>query len=119
MEVLESARVKEVPLFEYGAHRNHPETIPASLPFTFIDLFAGIGGLRLGAQKAGGRCVFTSEWDKYCQKTYTAWFGEVPHGDIRSIDPKNIPNHDLLVSVIASQAAQFSRRSAYKAKVGV
>ena len=98
MEILESARVREAPLFEYGARRANPEPLPAGLPFTFIDLFAGIGGLRLGVQKAGGRCVFTSEWDKYCQKTYNAWYGEAPHGDIRSIEPKDIPNHDLLVA---------------------
>ena len=98
MEILESARVKEVSLFEYGARRAQPESTPSELPFTFIDLFAGIGGLRLGVQKAGGRCVFTSEWDKYCQKTYTAWYGEAPHGDIRTIEPKDIPNHDLLVA---------------------
>jgi len=98
IEILELARVKEMSLFEYGARRVHPEPMPAGLPFTFIDLFAGIGGLRLGVQKAGGRCVFTSEWDKYCQKTYTAWYGEVPHGDIRTIKSEDIPNHDLLVA---------------------
>lgn len=98
IEVLESARVKESPLFEYATRRIQPETAPDGLPFTFIDLFAGIGGLRLGVERAGGRCVFSSEWDKYCQKTYSAWFNETPHGDIRSIDPKDIPNHDLLVA---------------------
>jgi DNA (cytosine-5)-methyltransferase 1 len=98
MEILETARVKEAPLFEYGARRLLPEPIPAELPFTFIDLFAGIGGLRQGIEKAGGRCVFSSEWDKYSQKTYAAWFGETPHGDIRAIEPKDIPNHDLLVA---------------------
>jgi len=67
-------------------------------PFTFIDLFAGIGGLRIGVENAGGRCIFSSEWDKYSQKTYTTWFGDTPHGDIRQIDPQVIPNHDLLVA---------------------
>ena len=100
IEVLDSVRskVSEEPLFEYGARKLIPENAPRSLPFTFIDLFAGIGGLRLGVQKAGGRCVFTSEWDKYSQKTYAAWYGDIPHGDIRAIDPKDIPNHDLLVA---------------------
>ena len=56
----------------------------ASCPsrFTFIDLFAGIGGFRLALQRLGGRCVFSSEWDKQAQKTYAANFGEIPWGDI-------------------------------------
>lgn len=66
--------------------------------FTFIDLFAGIGGLRLGVEKAGGRCLFSSEWDPNSQKTYLAWFGEKPHGDINKIDPRDIPDHDMLVA---------------------
>lgn len=66
--------------------------------FTFIDLFAGIGGFRIAFQKQGGKCVFTSEWDKYAQKTYEANFGEVPFGDIRIIDENRIPDHDVLVA---------------------
>ena len=75
-----------------------PQPIPESIPFTFIDLFAGIGGLRVGFQRAGGKCVFTSEWNKYAQKTYQKWFGEEPHGDITQIKPKDIPSHDVLVA---------------------
>lgn len=71
---------------------------PDSLPFTFIDLFAGIGGLRIGLESVGGTCVFSSEWDKYSQKTYKAWFGEIPEGDIRQIDPASIPDHDLMAA---------------------
>jgi DNA (cytosine-5)-methyltransferase 1 len=66
--------------------------------FTFIDLFAGIGGFRIAFESLGGGCVFSSEWDKYAQKTYKAWFGEMPAGDIRKINPKNIPNHDILAA---------------------
>ena len=47
--------------------------------FTFIDLFAGIGGIRMGFENAGGECVFTSEWDEPAQKTYQANFGEIPY----------------------------------------
>jgi DNA (cytosine-5)-methyltransferase 1 len=68
------------------------------LPFTFVDLFAGIGGMRLGLEQNGGRCVFTSEWDRSAQKTYHAWFGEIPHGDIRQIKPRDIPDHDILAA---------------------
>ena len=65
--------------------------------FTFIDLFAGIGGTRLGLERAGGKCVFSSEWDVNCQKTYLANFGETPNGDITKILPGEIPNFDVLV----------------------
>lgn len=67
---------------------------PTSLnpTFTFIDLFAGIGGFRLALQKLGGECVFSSEWDKYAQTTYRANYGEIPYGDIRdSSVTENIP----------------------------
>lgn len=77
---------------------NRPTLIPNSTPFNFADLFAGIGGLRIGLQRAGGRCVFSSEWDKNSQKTYRNWFGETPHGDITEIKPTDIPNHDVLAA---------------------
>lgn len=66
--------------------------------FTFIDLFAGIGGTRLGFESAGGECVFTSEWDKYSQKTYQANFGDVPVGDIRQVRTSQIPDFDILLA---------------------
>jgi DNA (cytosine-5)-methyltransferase 1 len=67
--------------------------------FRFIDLFAGIGGMRLGFEGAGGRCVFTSEWDKNAQKTYMANFGgEEPHGDITKVDLADIPEFDVLLA---------------------
>jgi DNA (cytosine-5)-methyltransferase 1 len=66
--------------------------------FTFIDLFAGIGGFRLALERLGGKCLFSCEWDKYSRKTYEAWFGEVPHGDIRELDLAAIPDHDLLAA---------------------
>lgn len=68
--------------------------------FTFVDLFAGIGGMRLGFQRAGGRCVFTSEWDKYAKKTYESNFGREPHfaGDITKVHVDDIPDHDVLLA---------------------
>lgn len=74
------------------------ELDPESIPFKFIDLFAGIGGFRVALQKLGGTCVFSSEWDRYSQKTYKAWHGEMPHGDIRKIPPSLIPDHDVLAA---------------------
>ena len=65
--------------------------------FTFIDLFAGIGGIRLGFEHIGRKCIFSSEWDADVCKTYEANFNENPAGDIIKIDPKHIPNHDILL----------------------
>ncbi|WP_321309494.1 DNA cytosine methyltransferase [Marinifilum fragile] len=64
----------------------------------FIDLFAGIGGIRLGFEKLGADCVFSSEWDKHAQTVYEANFNEKPFGDINDIDPNDIPNHDILLA---------------------
>lgn len=64
--------------------------------FSFIDLFAGLGGIRLGFESAGGRCVFSSEWDKSAQQSYFANFGEIPYGDITRIDSSEIPHFDIL-----------------------
>ena len=66
--------------------------------FTFADLFAGIGGMRLAFSNCGGECVFSCERDKNCQKTYRDNFGEVPAGDIREIKASDIPNHDILLA---------------------
>lgn len=70
----------------------------AASEFDFIDLFAGIGGLRLGLEAIQGECVFSSEWDKFSQQTYQAWYGETPAGDINAIDPASIPDHDILAA---------------------
>ena len=66
--------------------------------FTFIDLFAGIGGMRLAFSKYGGVCTFSSEWDSYAKKTYFDNFGEMPNGDITKITASDIPDHDILVA---------------------
>lgn len=66
--------------------------------FTFVDLFAGIGGMRIAFESAGGHCVYSNEWNKYSQQTYFANFGEQPDGDITKVDAAIIPNHDILVA---------------------
>ena len=66
--------------------------------FTFVDLFAGIGGMRIAFQNAGGKCVYSNEWNKYSQQTYFANFGEQPDGDITKVDADTIPDHDILVA---------------------
>jgi DNA (cytosine-5)-methyltransferase 1 len=89
----------------YAAHALQT-LLPLQLPlsrggdFTFIDLFAGIGGTRLAFESVGGRCVFTSEWDTYAQKTYLENFS-CDHGiagDIRTISEHEVPDHDVLVA---------------------
>ena len=62
----------------------------------FIDLFCGIGGFRIAFERAGGKCVFSSDWDKYSQITYAANFGEKPHGDIHAVAVADIPKFDIL-----------------------
>jgi DNA (cytosine-5)-methyltransferase 1 len=66
--------------------------------FTFIDLFAGIGGIRLAFEEHGGKCIFSSEYDRWCQKTYFENFREFPEGDINKINLSEIPDHDILTA---------------------
>ena len=73
---------------------------PSRKSFTFVDLFAGIGGIRIGFQEAGGQCIFTSEWNEWAQKTYRENFGN-DHpvvGDITKVDERDIPDHDILLA---------------------
>jgi DNA (cytosine-5)-methyltransferase 1 len=72
--------------------------------FTFIDLFAGVGGIRTAFEPLGGECVFSSEWDRSCQETYFSNFGELPKGDINQIEMNEIPPHNLLLAGFPCQA---------------
>jgi DNA (cytosine-5)-methyltransferase 1 len=75
---------------------------PSEAAFRFIDLFAGIGGMRKAFEKHGGHCVFTSEWDEYARKTYAANFNDGPDhmfaGDITAVDENDVPDHDILLA---------------------
>jgi DNA (cytosine-5)-methyltransferase 1 len=85
------------------------------MSFAFIDLFAGIGGMRLAFQDAGGICVFSSEWDKDSQKTYEANFGEVPYGDITKISEDEIPDFDVLLAGFPCQPfSSIGQRAGFK-----
>jgi DNA (cytosine-5)-methyltransferase 1 len=90
----------------YRAHQlqallfGNEQNVSEDADFTFIDLFAGIGGIRMGFEKNGGHCVFTSEWDKYAVKTYCENFG-TDHpviGDITKVPTEDIPDHDVLLA---------------------
>lgn len=70
----------------------------SNVKLTFIDLFAGIGGIRKGFEDEQTKCVFSSEWDKFAVKTYKANYGETPYGDITKINELDIPNHDVLLA---------------------
>jgi DNA (cytosine-5)-methyltransferase 1 len=72
--------------------------------FTFIDLFAGIGGIRIAFERVGGKCVFSSELDESCQLMYEANFNHRPHGDITKIPSDFIPDHDILTAGFPCQA---------------
>jgi len=87
------------PEFNYGIPFEYdiPFPPPENPDFRFIDLFAGVGGFRIAFQELNGKCVFSSEWNKYAKKTYDANFGEVPFGDITKVDERKIPDHDILV----------------------
>ena len=89
-----------------------PFPAPENPKFKFIDLFAGIGGFRLALQNLEGKCIFTSEWDKYSKQTYKANFGEVPFGDITKAETKNyIPdNFEVLCAGFPCQAFSIAGR---------
>jgi len=87
------------------------------MPFRFIDLFAGIGGTRLAFEAVGGKCVFSSEWDRDAQKTYAANFNETPHGDITKIKAAEIPDFDVLLAGFPCQPfSSIGQRQGFKHK---
>ena len=89
--------------------------------FSFIDLFAGIGGMRIAFDRAGGHCVYSNEWNKYSQQTYFANFGEQPDGDITQVNEKDIPDHDILVAGFPCQPfsiAEVSKKNSLGRETG-
>ncbi|MGB6869923.1 MAG: DNA (cytosine-5-)-methyltransferase [Acidobacteriaceae bacterium] len=94
----QAAQLSYTPTLPFDLPQVHPTLSDDRLPFSFIDLFAGIGGFRIALEENGGKCIFTSEWDRYSQRTYSKWFGEMPRGDITQIRPSDIPNHDILAA---------------------
>ena len=96
-------------------NENVPFPGPKNAKFTFIDLFAGIGGMRIAFQNLGGKCIFSSEIDEKAQKTYAINFGDIPDGDITKINENEIPNHDILVGGFPCQAFSIAgKRGGFK-----
>lgn len=98
LNLLEQGQLQQLPLFAAAARPDPAPVATGGMPFTFIDLFAGIGGFRFALEALGGRSVFSSEWDAHSQKTYARWHGELPLGDIRRIAPAKIPDHNILAA---------------------
>lgn len=96
----------------FAANRPYAAPNQEEPSFRFIDLFAGIGGIRIPFQELGGKCVFTSEWDKFSQKTYNANFGEIPEGDITKIASDEIADFDVLLGGFPCQP--FSQAGLHK-----
>lgn len=76
--------------------------------YTFIDLFAGLGGFRLALESLGAKCVYSNEWDIPVQKVYAENFGDIPEGDITKVNEKDIPNHDILCAGFPCQPFSIS-----------
>lgn len=112
---------QEIPAHIARRLKNIPKQLPYKASetghtFKFIDLFAGVGGIRIPFQEKGGKCVFTAEWDKHSQTTYAANFGEVPEkgGDITAFSAKEIPSHNLLLAGFPCQAfSQAGRKEGF------
>lgn len=123
VDLHEKLNIVEEPNFQYylPIKWDIPFPPPKNPEFKFIDLFAGIGGIRLAYQNLGGKCVFTSEWDSYSKKTYEANFGKVPFGDITQINENEIPDHDILLAGFPCQPfsiAGVSKKNALGRKHG-
>lgn len=119
IEKEENIQVSDGKVFNLKVYSGKKSSIPFPAPknatFTFIDLFAGIGGMRIAFQNLGGECVFSSEIDDHAQKTYEINFGEKPYGDITKINEKDVPDHDILVGGFPCQAFSIAgKRGGFK-----
>jgi DNA (cytosine-5)-methyltransferase 1 len=106
LEITQNVADRALQYLLLNLNNTHPFPEKKNIKFSFIDLFAGIGGFRLAFQNLGGKCVFTSEWDEQAQKTYQANFGEIPFGDITKDETKKfIPDDfDILCAGFPCQA---------------
>src|SRR6476620_8974585 len=92
MTAIDALAIDSIPPMENGMSTTlWPRGAAVPSEFRFVDLFAGIGGLRLGLEGAGGRCVYSIEIDRFAQATYAANFGPIDEADVRSVDPASLP----------------------------
>ena len=121
----EAKRVDRLKIDKLREVANERSPVDRPEGFRFIDLFAGIGGLRRPFEEIGGRCIFTSEWDPFCKETYTVNFPEPADsehrfvGDIRpyAADPRRVPAHDVLLAGFPLPAV-FHRRCVEEECIG-
>jgi len=113
--VSEAQKKTHEPVWKVGSNEFRQDPVlPGARHFRFIDLFAGIGGMRLGFEAAGGACVFSSEWDDAAAKTYSANFGELPSGDITEVVASEIPDFDVLLAGFPCQPfSSIGRREGF------
>lgn len=110
-ETTNNSNIAEEPMVQYSLFKDFFSVpfLPKSNPdFTFIDLFAGIGGFRMAMQSIGGKCVFSSEWDSQAQKTYLLNYGDVPFGDITSEATKSFIPDDFDILCAGFPCQSFS-----------
>ncbi|QDP41978.1 DNA cytosine methyltransferase [Radiobacillus deserti] len=106
---------KCVYLLANAIENSNKEELEMNDKLRFIDLFAGIGGIRIGFEDKNTTGVFSSEWDKFAQKTYEANYGERPHGDITQIKVEDIPEHDVLLAGFPCQPfSMIGKREGFK-----
>lgn len=107
-EIQEDSLTEDAQILQLQDYLNTKNNVPFPSPtkpdFTFIDLFAGIGGMRMAFQNLNGKCLFSSEINEYSKKTYEINFGDIPLGDIKEINEKDVPDHDILVAGFPCQA---------------
>jgi DNA (cytosine-5)-methyltransferase 1 len=101
--------VQQLDLFSY-LHSQQSCCTEKVKEFSFIELFAGIGGFRIALQNLGGRCVFASEIDPFCRQTYEINFADTPRGDLTLIPHEEIPEHDILTAGFPCQAFSIAGR---------
>ncbi|MCO6559114.1 MAG: DNA (cytosine-5-)-methyltransferase [Bifidobacterium sp.] len=106
------SRIEANAIMNFAQDIPFPNVDKKSAKFTFIDLFAGIGGIRIPFSQLGGRCVFSSEWNSFSQKTYRINYGETPEGDITAIKSAEIPDFDVLLGGFPCQP--FSQAGLHK-----
>ena len=117
-EILEQQNIIEEPEAQYHLFSENKHLVQNTVIFTFIDLFAGIGGFRLAMQNLGGKCVLSSEIDEYAIETYEKNYHIKSAGDVKKIDINDIPEHDVLCAGFPCQTfSKAGKQEGFKDQV--